>query len=243
MKISELFYTIQGEGKRAGKPSFFIRTNHCNLRCQFAGGNLCDTAYTSWHPDDEKNLGDIDIEKIIGEYLQHNCIDVVITGGEPTMFTEDLTHLCMELKRINPDCVITIETNGTIFGKYIEYCDLISISPKLKSSTPFGTPYEKMHSNNRTNLESFKRFNDLKEKDEIDIQWKFVITNEDDLQEILELQKEVGFKNRDVYLMPEGITEEELAKKRPEIIELCKKYQFNYTDRLHVIIWGNKRGV
>lgn len=243
MKISELFYTIQGEGKRAGKPSFFIRTNHCNLRCQFTGGNLCDTAYTSWHPDDEKNLGDIEIEKIIGEYLQHNCIDVVITGGEPAMFTEDLTTLCFELKRINPDCVITIETNGTIFGKFTEYTDLISISPKLKSSTPFGTHYEKLHANNRTNMESFKQYNDLRNHDKIDIQWKFVITSEDDLNEILELQKEIGFKNRDVYLMPEGITEEELAGKRLEVIELCKKYQFNYTDRLHVIIWGNKRGV
>lgn len=243
MKISELFYTIQGEGKRAGKPSFFIRTNHCNLRCQFAGGNLCDTAYTSWHPDDEKNIGDIEIEKIIGEYLQHNCIDVVITGGEPTMFADDLTNLCIELKRINPDCVITIETNGTYIGKFVEYIDLASISPKLKSSTPFGTQYEKLHTANRTNLESFKKYNDLRNERKIDIQWKFVVTSEDDLNEILDLQKEVGFKNSDVYLMPEGITEVELAAKRLVIIELCKKYQFNYTDRLHVIIWGNKRGV
>ncbi|MBX7047039.1 MAG: 7-carboxy-7-deazaguanine synthase QueE [Ignavibacteria bacterium] len=243
MKISELFYSIQGEGKRAGKPSFFIRTNHCNLRCQFAGGNLCDTAYTSWNPDDGKNIGDIPIERIIGEYIKYNCMDVVITGGEPSMFTEDLNLLCSDLKRINPECVITIETNGTIFGKYVEYADLISISPKLKSSTPFATPYEKMHSNNRINIESFNQFNECKEKNIIDIQWKFVITSEEDLQEILNLQKEIGFKNEDVYLMPEGITEEELNTKRLNIIELCKKYQFNYTDRLHVIIWGNKRGV
>jgi len=243
MKISELFYSIQGEGKRAGKPSFFIRTNHCNLRCQFAGGNLCDTAYTSWYPDDEKNIGDIPVEKIIGEYLKHNCIDVVITGGEPSMFTDDLTLLCSELKRINPECVITIETNGTIFGRYVELADLISISPKLKSSIPTGTPYEKMHVNNRINIESFRNFNELHNKNLIDIQWKFVVTSEEDLNEILELQKEIGFKNRDVYLMPEGVSEEELNNKRLNVIELCKKHQFNYTDRLHVIIWGNKRGV
>jgi organic radical activating enzyme len=243
MKISELFYSIQGEGKRAGKPSFFIRTNHCNLRCQFAGGNLCDTAYTSWYPDDEKNIGDIPFEKIVGEYLKHNCIDVVITGGEPAMFTDDLTLLCSELKRINPECVITIETNGTIFGKYVEFADLISISPKLKSSIPKGTTYEKMHVNNRINIESFRNFNELHSKNLIDIQWKFVVTSEEDLNEILELQKEIGFKNRDVYLMPEGVLEEELSNKRLNVIELCKKYQFNYTDRLHVIIWGNKRGV
>lgn len=243
MKISELFYSIQGEGKRAGKPSFFIRTNHCNLRCQFSGGNLCDTAYTSWYPDDEKNIGDIPIEKIIGEYLKYNCNDIVVTGGEPTMFTDDLTLLCSELKRINPECVITIETNGTIFGKYVEHCDLISISPKLESSIPVGTHYEKMHINNRLNIESFKSFNELRNKELIDIQWKFVVTSESDMTEILGLQKEIGFKNSDVYLMPEGVTEEELNAKRLNIIELCKKYQFNYTDRLHVIIWGNKRGV
>lgn len=243
MKISELFYSIQGEGKRAGKPSFFIRTNHCNLRCQFSGGNLCDTAYTSWYPDDEKNIGEVSIEKIIIEYAKHNCKDVVITGGEPAVFTDDLTLLCTELKKINPECVITIETNGTLFGDYVELIDLVSISPKLKSSTPFGTPYEKMHTNNRMNLESFRNFNECKEKKIADIQWKFVITSEEDLNEILQLQKEIGFKNEDVYLMPEGISEEELNAKRLNVIELCKKYRFNYTDRLHVIIWGNKRGV
>lgn len=243
MKISELFYSIQGEGKRAGKPSFFIRTNHCNLRCQFAGGNLCDTSYTSWYPDDKKNIGDVEIEKIIGAYLQHNCKDIVITGGEPTMFAEDLTNLCIELKRINPECIITIETNGTLFGKFVDYVDLISISPKLKSSTPFGTQYEKLHTNHRINLESFEQYNELREQDKIDVQWKFVITDEEDLKEILELQKEIGFKNSDVCLMPEGISEQELQAKRLEVIGLCKKHQFNYTDRLHVIIWGNKRGV
>jgi len=243
MKISELFYSIQGEGKRAGKPSFFIRTNHCNLRCQFTGGNLCDTPYTSWHPDDAKNIGDVPIEKIIGEYLEHNCLDVVITGGEPTMFQDELNHLCEELKRINPQVVITIETNGTNFGKFTEYLGSASISPKLKSSTPFGTQYEKLHTNNRTNLESFKQFNELRKQNKIDIQWKFVVTSEEDLNEILELQKEIGFKNSDVYLMPEGVTEEQLNNKREAVIELCKKYQFNYTDRLHILIWGNKRGV
>ena len=100
-----------------------------------------------------------------------------------------------------------------------------------------------MHSNNRINLESFNQFNECKEKKIIDIQWKFVITSDEDLQEILNLQKEIGFKSKDVYLMPEGISEEELTLKRLNVIELCKKYQFNYTDRLHVIIWGNKRGV
>jgi hypothetical protein len=56
------------------------------------------------------------------------------------------------------------------------------------------------------------------------------------------LQKEIGFKDEDVYLMPEGITEDDLRKKRLGVIEVCKEFKYNYTDRIHILVWGNKRG-
>lgn len=242
MKISELFYSIQGEGKRTGSPSFFIRTNHCNLRCKFTGGNLCDTSYTSWFPDDDKNIGEVEIDHIIKEYLKTNCRDVVITGGEPTMYTEELALLCRELKNISRGLFITIETNGTYFGDFSENADLMSISPKLSSSVPYNTEFEKMHEKNRINPETFKKYNSLKLEEKIDIQWKFVFTNEKDIDEIMELQTLIGFENKDIYLMPEGITENDLKNRRMKTIEVCKKYKFNYTDRLHLLVWGNKRG-
>lgn len=242
MKISELFYSIQGEGKRTGSPSFFIRTNHCNLRCKFSGGNLCDTSYTSWFPDDEKNTGNVEIDFILNEYKKIKSGDVVITGGEPTMYPDDLERLCMQLKVINSDILITIETNGTYFGDFVKYANLISISPKLKSSVPFNTEYEKMHQKSRINLEVLKNYNELKLREEIDIQWKFVFTGEEDVNEILEIQSQVGFENKDIYLMPEGITREDLDRNRIDTIEACKKFKFNYTDRVHILAWGNKRG-
>ncbi|HMS33607.1 MAG TPA: 7-carboxy-7-deazaguanine synthase QueE [Ignavibacteria bacterium] len=242
MKISELFYSIQGEGKRTGSPSFFIRTNHCNLRCKFKGGNLCDTSYTSWFPDNDKNIGEIEIDKILKEYLKINCRDIVITGGEPTMYSEELLILCRELKKISRDIFITIETNGTYFGDFAEFADLISISPKLRSSVPYNTEYENMHEKNRINTETFKKYNFLKSEGKIDIQWKFVYTDEKDIDEIMELQTLTGFETRDIYLMPEGVTEKDLKSRRMETIEVCKKYNFNYTDRLHLLVWGNKRG-
>ena len=76
----------------------------------------------------------------------------------------------------------------------------------------------------------------------IDVQWKFVFTSENDINEIKELQNAIGFKNRDVYLMPEGITIEDLNKNRMKTIEACKYNQFNYTDRIHILVWGNPRG-
>lgn len=241
MKVSEIFYSIQGEGKRSGIPSFFIRTNNCNLRCMFASSNLCDTAYTSWTPDDKKNIGEMSIEQLITEYKKYNVRDVVITGGEPAIQSDELTILCKELKALN--AYITIETNGTIFGDFTVYTDLISISPKLSSSTPFGTKYEKMHSANRINIEVLKKYNRMNLEGKYDIQWKFVFCNDKDIDEIKELQKDAGFPDDSIYLMPEGIKESDLSEKRVDTVEMCKKHGYNFTDRLHIIIWGNKRGV
>ncbi|HRI86388.1 MAG TPA: 7-carboxy-7-deazaguanine synthase QueE [Ignavibacteria bacterium] len=243
MKISELFYSIQGEGKRSGRPSFFIRTNFCNLRCKFTGGNLCDTAYTSWDPDDSRNIGEMEIKNIINEYLKFNCIDVVITGGEPTMYPDELTVLCKGIIKANKGVFITIETNGTAYGDFVNYAGLISISPKLKSSVPAGTEFEKLHEKNRINTDSFLKYSLLKKNNVTDIQWKFVYTGENDIDEIKQIQSETGFEDCDVYLMPEGVTPSDLDKMRAETIEACKRNNFNYTDRIHILAWGNKRGV
>jgi 7-carboxy-7-deazaguanine synthase len=241
MKVSELFYSIQGEGKRSGVPSFFIRTNSCNLRCKFTGNNLCDTPYTSWTPEDDKNIGEMSIENILAKYKKYNSRDVVITGGEPTIQTDELKELCKGLQALN--AYITLETNGTITGDFINYINLLSVSPKLLSSTPFDTKYEKMHTQNRINLEVLRKFNAMNTEGKFDIQWKFVYCSGKDIIEILELKESLGLTNDKIYLMPEGINENDLKVKRLETVEMCKKYGFNYTDRLHIIIWGNKRGV
>ena len=243
MKISELFYSIQGEGRRAGLPSFFIRTNFCNLRCKFPGGNLCDTPYTSWNPNDENNAGEMEISGIIEEYKKFNCSDIVITGGEPTMYPADLRELCIELKNANSDCIITLETNGTAIGDFAEYIDLFSVSPKLSTSVPYGVEHEKMHEKNRINAEVLGKINELEKGNLTDAQWKFVFTGEEDLKEIFELRDLIGFANKDIYLMPEGVTREDLDKRREKTIQACLKHGLNYTDRLHIVVWGDRRGV
>ncbi len=182
------------------------------------------------------------ISSIIKEYKKINCGDVVITGGEPTMYPEDLEKLCKKLREANEKIFITIESNGTYIGNFVRYVNLMSISPKLKSSVPYDSAFEKMHERSRINFESFKQYNKLKEKKKIDIQWKFVFTGMDDIEEIKTLQKKIGFRNEDVYLMPEGITKSDLDQKREDVVNACMKTGFNYTDRIHILIWGNKRG-
>lgn len=243
LNISELFYSIQGEGKKAGSPSFFIRTNYCNLRCQFVSGNLCDTPYTSWNPEDSKNLGKVTIDYVLSQYRKFYPADVVITGGEPTLQKGALIELCSSLKKLDKKIFITLETNGTKYGEYVNFIDLISISPKLATSTPFNEKFRKLHSSNRINLSILKKYELGSRKKMYDIQWKFVVTSEKDIDEILQLQKKISFPDKKVFLMPEGINRRDLYGKRKLVVNLCKRYNFNYCERLQILIWGNKRGV
>src|ERR1700716_933574 len=120
MKISEIFYSVQGEGILVGVPSVFVRTSGCNLRCTW-----CDTPYTSWQPEGEECA----LEQIVAEVERYPARHVVITGGEPMIAPEivTLTQMLRERQRH-----ITIETAGTIFVPVA--CDLMSISPKLANS-------------------------------------------------------------------------------------------------------------
>lgn len=243
LNISELFYSIQGEGKKAGTPSFFIRTNYCNLRCQFAGGNLCDTPYTSWNPEDSKNLGKVTVEYILSRYREFYPSDVVITGGEPTLQRAGLIELCSALKKLDRKVFITLETNGTRYGEYVKFIDLVSISPKLTTSVPSNKKFKKLHLKNRLNFNILKQYEFGARRKIYDIQWKFVVTSEEDIDEILQIKKIVNFQNNTVFLMPEGINRSDLSTKRKLVVNLCKQYNFSYCERLQILIWGNKRGV
>jgi len=242
MKISELFFSIQGEGKRAGRLSYFVRTNYCNLRCKFKRGNLCDSDYTSWYPGDENNIGNLSVSEIINDYKKYKPREIVITGGEPTIQLEELEDLCSQLKKLDNDIFITVETNGTLIGDFIDHIDLISISPKLKSSVPFDTEFEKMHEQNRINIEVLQSYNDNFRRRLFDIQWKFVVTSESDVKEILKLKNKIGFNTEEIFLMPESITKKDLEQNRIKVIELSKKHNMNYSDRLHILLWDGKRG-
>jgi organic radical activating enzyme len=76
-----------------------------------------------------------------------------------------------------------------------------------------------------------------------DYQLKPVISNEQDLNEVEDLQNILDIPNDKVWLMPEGLVEEQLNERRRWLMELCTNYGYNYTDRLHIIAYGDTRGV
>src|SRR5688572_20004036 len=123
MRISEIFYSIQGEGELTGVPSVFVRTSGCNLRCTW-----CDTKYASWNPEGEE----LSIDAIVEQVRTFPARHVVLTGGEP-MVARGISELAQRLR--DDGLHITIETAGTIAPDGIA-CDLASLSPKLSNSTP-----------------------------------------------------------------------------------------------------------
>ncbi len=226
MKFSEIFYTIQGEGKLVGVPSVFFRTSYCNLRCVW-----CDTPYTSWTPENK----DITVTEAVEAINKYNCKHVVLTGGEPFIQTRELTELCRELDRQGYH--ITIETNATIFAPVAAH--LISMSPKLRNSNPsVDDRFFKRHERGRICADVIRKF-----LNQYECQVKFVVDQPEDLKEIQALQAEIHIPKEMIVLMPQGITPDELRPKQEWLVEICKEHGYRYSPRIHVDIWGNTRGV
>ncbi|MDE0686930.1 MAG: 7-carboxy-7-deazaguanine synthase QueE [Candidatus Poribacteria bacterium] len=226
MKFSELFHTIQGEGQLIGVPSVFFRTSYCNLRCVW-----CDTPYTSWKPEDRN----ISVAESVDAISQYRCKHVVITGGEPFIQARELMELCCELDKRGHH--ITIETNATLFAAVPAH--LISMSPKLRNSNPpADNRFFKRHERGRIRPDVIRKF-----LDQYPCQVKFVVDTPEDLAEIQALQTEIDIPAETILLMPQGTTPTVLRQKQEWLVDLCKENGYRYSPRVHVDIWGDKRGV
>lgn len=228
MKLSELFYSVQGEGKLLGVPSVFVRASGCNLRCVW-----CDTPYTSWEPEGDN----VAVDEIVRRVLEFPAKHVVVTGGEP-MIMPDIANLCDALKAAGMH--ITIETAATVFQPV--KVDLASLSPKLSNSTPHsreGGKFALMHDKQRLNIPVIQNFIDTSP----DFQLKFVVSAESDLAEIEAILSRLkNWSPADVQLMPEGIDSATLDARAGWIAELCKRTGFRFCPRLHVLLYGHTRG-
>ncbi len=230
LNICEIYPCLQGEGSRAGTPSILIRTLGCNLRCRW-----CDTPYTSWQLEKGKyNTGDV--LSIIN--TNPHIEEIIITGGEPTLCPDldEIIDLCIEKEK-----KITLETNGTrlIAENLMKSIDLVSLSPKLSNSSPSDNATALRHNADRIHLPIIQKWIELS----TNYQLKFVVSTPEDIREIKILKGELDLNRSNIYLMPEGRTENELQQKRQWLADLCIKEGFHYGERLHIIIYGNKRGV
>jgi organic radical activating enzyme len=226
--VSEVFYSIQGEGQTIGIPSVFLRLAGCNLLCKSADW-ICDTIEV-WKKGRVKSFENIFNEEQI-YYLAHGA-HLVITGGEPLMHQNTIILFLNWFRnnyKFTP--IIEIETNGTIipYPILLDKVDYWNVSPKLPNSG--------MSFNRRVNEVACNTIQTYGRKKI----FKFVISKEEDLIPMLEEYNFIQPSN--IMLMPAGDSVESLAITRKLVVELCKQNQYRFSDRLHISIWNKKTGV
>ncbi len=240
----EIFYTLQGEGVSVGAPAVFIRASRCNLHCVW-----CDTDHT-WNfqgtpwphekdavPSYEKHRKsevtyEMEPAAAAAEILRHPCQRAVITGGEPLLQESAFTEMIGHIRAVVPGYQFEVETNGTRLPSHEFYqaVDQFNVSPKLANAC--------MPESLRLNAAALTFFASSPKA------WfKFVVAAPEDLEEIEMLLTTYQIPQQRVLLMPEGRTCAELDRSALWLAEVCRDRGYRFCDRLHIRLWGDKRGV
>lgn len=248
LRISESFYSVQGEGASSGVPAYFIRLQGCNLMCGGRDGKLvgegkatwwCDTEYV-WRQGNGKPF-----DYLIDEWTKDNILDWVLegrvhliwTGGEPTLPKHQrcivgcINHLHQQYE----GCSLynEIETNGTCYieDELFQEIDQINCSVKLANSG-----MDKMV---RIQPDALVRIM------EHDNYWfKFVISDELDMQEIRQdFVEPFNIDPKRVLMMPGLDKQKDYHERTLFCMEMAKKYGYIGLTRLHVSAWDQTTGV
>jgi len=245
--VSEIFYSIQGEGPYVGYPAVFLRLAGCNLTCKGWSTEKhdkhlgCDTADV-WRKGKVYTVESL-LKKLIDDgFMRYftNAAHLVITGGEPLLQQAAVIKFIKALRISVSKLFIEIETNGTIVPskELLFEVNHFNVSPKLSSG---GDAYAKRF--NEAALNAFAPCTQHIYFPFTSI-FKFVISSADDLQEVLAdylLAFEIPADK--VWLMPEGATHADVQTHSKEVISYCKEYGFKFSPRLHIHVWEQTTGV
>ena len=249
--VVEEFFSIQGEGKYAGYPSYFLRTGGCNLSCpgfktKYSADGIeklgCDTYFAvdkafsnNWQliKESKELINHLDNKFLEIGYRPH----IVITGGEPLLYHKDRVFYEVIEYLVNNDIKVTFETNATIeidFTTYPAYKKAIfALSIKLSNS---GEAKDK-----RINKKAIEAIT----KESQESFFKFTLSKElvktTALEEIKELIQ-ISPKSL-IYCMPVGECRKSIWGNDEAVFEFCKQNNFIYSDRLHIRVFDKTQGV
>ncbi|MDP2893453.1 MAG: 7-carboxy-7-deazaguanine synthase QueE [Sulfurimonas sp.] len=249
--LVEHFYSIQGEGRYTGTPSLFFRFGGCNMKCEGFGCQEvasngvkvlgCDTVYAvnkehfsqNWIPIRNSK----ELLNILNLYELPKKVDIVLTGGEPLIYANEPVFIEF-LEALHVDGhKITFETNGSLhvdFKKYPIYKkSVFALSVKLSNSNePFSKRVrgDVINSIATNAKEAFFKFSIDAESINLGL--------EEEISEII-----LHSPNTQVYCMPLGGNKKEVEANSEPLIEFCKTKGYNFSDRLHIRIWDQNKGV
>ncbi len=225
LTVSEVFGpTLQGEGVSTGRRAGFLRLGRCNLTCTW-----CDTPYTwNWRDfDPDAELHEVDVAAAADRIRALDVPLLVVTGGEPLMQQPALGAL---FRLLPPELEIEVETNGTIppAPAVAARVARFNVSPKLANSA--------VRAGKRTKAPALRALAGSGKA-----VFKFVVDAPDDLAEIEELVRR--YELRPVYVMPQGTTAQEVLAGMRWLSDAALARGWNLSTRLHVLLWGDRRGV
>lgn len=211
-----IFLSLQWEWPNTWKPSIFVRFYGCNLCCKW-----CDSLYAVNNPESIVNTT---VDEIVWQIKKLKCHNIVFTGWEPTLFYKDIQEIQDKLGWENYTWEIETNWSNPIRNKFHN----INISPKLSNS--WNEPYP------------------LKALDElslyavypIQVIFKFVAKDKKDFKEIKDYIERYDIRNRQVYIMPMGTDDE--SQKNTEVLQFCIDNEYRYCQRMHILLFWNKKG-
>ena len=214
---------IQGEGNLIGKKMLLFRVAGCNIKCKG-----CDSAYT-WKQESNISYTIEEFREFINiERVKRHFDFVMITGGAPSLYQEFLNYLFITCSNFN----FQVEDAGD--KSWYEFRNFenvyFSFSPKIGALQ--GT----------TEIKEWSAFNHLPKN------WlcKIVVDKNDwvnNFTNIKQFQEKYCIPNEKIYLMPIGTHANEIQDQCQFLIDKCFEYTFNFSPRLHILMFGNQRMV
>ncbi len=233
----EIFASLQGEGPAIGRPSAFVRLSGCNLRCRW-----CDTPYT-WNfegtPGGHREARQyqrareevaLSVDEVADRVAALGVAALVLTGGEPMLQQRSLAALWPALESRSLAVTVDVETNGTVkpLPAFDATVDRYVVSPKLPGAGPQPTdPLGR--------LDAFAA--------DPRVSFKLVVGDAADLAAVDALVGRLGLSPSRIWLMAEGDTIERLDAGASAVAAAALKRGYNFSDRLHLRLYGAGRGV